>query len=412
MDAHQPFPTKAIVNRANRVSASLVASHQREDWAERAQHWANKLPVARKRGDQRREIRAPLVLAGHGMHLRINHGALEVRNGFTHYPQQREECRFFRGDQQRPSRIIVLEGSGAITFDVLAWLAEQDIPLVQVDYRGNAICAVGNSRPSGAQPELMRAQLLAAGDLKRSMAIATFLVREKLIRSRGVLSRLLPTSPSREVALAQLKADIARLAKPWTGELAGLLGVEGKGAAVYFKAWHGMPITWKGVGKHPIPAAWHSVGHRRSRGNVSKSARHPIQAMLNYGYAVMESQARIEAAKMGLDPMVGFLHQLRIDRLDRPGLVLDVLEPMRPDVDRSVLGLVRSERFSAADFALTSEGTCRIHPQLARRVVTLVWEAKGLPIILRRLVGMLHYQQPKRPPHRSKAWLEAHGWSK
>ena len=63
--------------------------------------------------------------------------------------------------------------------------------------------------------------------------------------------------------------------------------------------------------------------------------------MLNYGYAVMESQARVEAAKVGLDPMVGFLHQLRVDRLDRPGLVLDLLEPMRPEVDRQVFNFVR-----------------------------------------------------------------------
>jgi hypothetical protein len=37
---------------------------------------------------------------------------------------------------------------------------------------------------------------------------------------------------------------------------------------------------------------------------------------------------------MGLDPMVGFVHQLRIDRLDRPGLVLDLLKPMCREVNR------------------------------------------------------------------------------
>ena len=346
------------------------------------------------------------------MHLRINHGALEVRNGSTHYPQQREEWRFFRGDQRRPSRIVILDGSGAITLDVLAWLAEQDIPLVQLDYRGNAISSIGNIHRSGAHPELMRAQLLAAHDPKRSIAIATFLVREKLIRGSAALSDLFPRSPERDGALAQLKTDIARLAKAWTGDLTGLLGVEGKGAEVYFNAWHGMPITWKGVGKHPIPADWHSVGHRRSRGNVSKSARHPVQAMLNYGYAVMESQARVEAVKVGLDPMAGFLHQLRIDRLDRPGLVLDVLEPMRPEVDRFVLRLVRGDKFSTSDFTLSRDGTCRLHPQLARRVVAMVSEIDGLTAILARLVEMLDHRPRRRPPHRSKVWLEEHGWSK
>jgi CRISPR-associated endonuclease Cas1 len=344
------------------------------------------------------------------MNLRINHAALEVKNGFTHYPQQREEWRFFRGDPQRPSRIIVLEGGGVITFDVLAWLAEQDIPLVQIDYRGNAICAIGNSNPSGAKPELMRAQLMAARDPKRSMAIATFLVREKLIRTIAVLSHFFPRTLARDMALAELKGDISRLAKPWTGELPALMGVEGRGAEVYFNAWHGMPIQWKGMARYPIPADWNWVGHRRSRGNKTKSARHPVQAMLNYGYAVLETQARIEVVKAGLDPMVGFLHRLRIDRLERPGLVLDLLEPMRPEVDRQVLRLVKEEKFSGADFTLTRNGTCRLHPQLARRIVASVAQVDGFGHVLQRLVGMLDHQEPRRPPHRSRAWLEEHGW--
>jgi CRISP-associated protein Cas1 len=173
-----------------------------------------------------------------------------------------------------------------------------------------------------------------------------------------------------------------------------------------------MPVAWKGVSQHPIPADWHVVGHRRSRGNVSRSAGYPVQAMLNYGYAVLESVARIETAKVGLDPMVGFLHQLRIDRLDRPGLILDLLEPMRPEVDRLVLNLVRSETFAADDFTLTSNGTCRLHPQLARRVVGMVGEVAGLSAVLGRLIEMLEHRPWKRPPHRSKAWLEEHGWVK
>lgn len=74
------------------------------------------------------------------MCLRVDHGALVVRNGFTHYPQRAEEHRFFRGDRQLSSRIIVVDGSGILSFDVLSWLSEQNVPLIRLVV-GNAICA-------------------------------------------------------------------------------------------------------------------------------------------------------------------------------------------------------------------------------------------------------------------------------
>jgi hypothetical protein len=63
------------------------------------------------------------ALAGHGVSLRIEGGALTIQNGFTHYPQEREIIRYFRGDVALPERIILLDGSGSISFNVLSWLA-------------------------------------------------------------------------------------------------------------------------------------------------------------------------------------------------------------------------------------------------------------------------------------------------
>jgi hypothetical protein len=55
-----------------------------------------------------------LILAGHGVSLRIHGGALEIQNGLTHYPQRREQFIFFRRDADLPERIILLDGSGSI----------------------------------------------------------------------------------------------------------------------------------------------------------------------------------------------------------------------------------------------------------------------------------------------------------
>ena len=101
----------------------------------------------------------------------------------------------------------------------------------------------------------------------------------------------------------------------------------------------------------------------------NRHAAHPVNAILNYAYAVLESQVRIATVSQGLDPTTGYLHAVRPGRM---ALVYDLMEPLRPRVDRSVLDFVRSHSFSPADFVLGIDGVCRLHPQLARHVTQLV----------------------------------------
>jgi CRISPR-associated protein Cas1 len=90
--------------------------------------------------------------------------------------------------------------------------------------------------------------------------------------------------------------------------------------------------------------------------------------MLNYAYAVLESQVRIATVSQGLDPAIGYLHT---PRPGRAALVYDLMEPFRPKVDRSMLDFVRSQTFSPTDFVVQANGTCRLHPQLAQQVARL-----------------------------------------
>jgi len=45
------------------------------------------------------------------------------------------------------------------------------------------------------------------------------------------------------------------------------------------------------------------------------TASHPMNAMLNYAYAVLESQVLIAAISQGLDPTIGYLHVCRPGRV-------------------------------------------------------------------------------------------------
>jgi CRISPR-associated protein Cas1 len=53
-----------------------------------------------------------------------------------------------------------------------------------------------------------------------------------------------------------------------------------------------------------------------------KPPHHPVNAMLNYAYAVLESQVRIAAVSQGLDPTIAYLHTTRPGRV---ALVYDLM---------------------------------------------------------------------------------------
>ena len=59
-------------------------------WATRSSMWRARVEKASARRTKRAKAGPALILAGHGVSLRIEGGALTVQNGFTHYPQQRE----------------------------------------------------------------------------------------------------------------------------------------------------------------------------------------------------------------------------------------------------------------------------------------------------------------------------------
>jgi CRISP-associated protein Cas1 len=142
--------------------------------------------------------------------------------------------------------------------------------------------------------------------------------------------------------------------------------VEAQAAYAYFAAWRMLPLRWKGTRRKPIPPEWHHVAARPSMvSGRNRHATHPVNAMHNYAYAVLESQVRIATLAQGLDPTVGYLHSCRPGRV---ALVYDLMEPLRSRVDHLVLDFTGSHTFAASDFVLGADGACRLHQQFARQV--------------------------------------------
>lgn len=77
----------------------------------------------------------------------------------------------------------------------------------------------------------------------------------------------------------------------------------------------------------------------------------------------------MQIAADGYDPTIGFLHTYQPDR---PALVFDLMEPLRPAVDRKVLEFIQAHTFHPADFTIRSDGVCRLNPEMTVHLVRLV----------------------------------------
>jgi CRISPR-associated endonuclease Cas1 len=342
-------------------------AREEADWAKRGQFWQGSAADTPNppRAYVRKTQRKPLVLVGHGVRLRIHQGTLLVHNGFTHYPQKREELRLFPGDRKLPSRIIALDSDGSISLDVIKWLSQQRIPLVLLSWQGEVVSVVGDG--AVYDPALREAQLAAQRSVV-GLQISTGLVRDKIANSRETLE-ILPPSPVVGVAADKLQATLEELHDTPPGSMDELRLVEARAAYAYFAAWRMLPLRWKGTGRKPIPPEWHYVVARPSTvGYNNRHATHPVNAMLNYAYAVLESQVRIATVSEGFDPTIGYLHTSRHGRV---ALVYDLMEPLRPWVDGLLLSFVASRTFSPSDFVLGVNGVCRLHPQLSRQIAGL-----------------------------------------
>ena len=101
-----------------------------------------------------------------------------------------------------------------------------------------------------------------------------------------------------------MKSACAALSRPEGNppeDISELRTLEANCAASCFRSWVGMPIKWRGISRRPIPENWHSIGVRSSPYHLAgnRNAGHPVNAILNYAYAALESGIRIKAIEIG-----------------------------------------------------------------------------------------------------------------
>ncbi len=295
-----------------------------------------------------------LVADGYGLSLSVSRGHLLIRDGLGRHRRERTLPRA----QRTVRRVVILGHTGQLTLEAVRWCADTGITLLQLDSDGPVLLTAGTSGPDDAR--LRRAQAAAAGS-PVGVELARHLLRQKISGQADVaetgLGQPLVASQLREVAEHLDSADLIHARE-----------LEAQASNSYFAAWSTVECRFAARDADRVPQAWHRFAVRRSpinRGRSPRNAADPINALLNYNYALAEAECRIAAIAVGLDPGIGISHT---DKKARDSLVLDLLEPVRPLVDAAVLRLLDRRFFRASDFHETGQGACRLLPPLTHEL--------------------------------------------
>ena len=286
-----------------------------------------------------------ITLFGYGISVHVDRGHLILNDGIGLV--RRHAClpRVNHGLR----RLVVIGADGFVSLAALRWLADQDAAFVLLERDGSVLATTGPVRPSDAR--LRRAQSLAAQsgtDLRitRALIAAKLMGQERIARE------------SIHNAMAEQAISQARISLDTATTIVSIRGLEAKAGHAYWHAWRSLTINFPQVDVRKVPDHWKVFGTRVSPISGSpRCAVNPPNAILNYLYAILESESRLALAAVGLDPGLGFLH---VDSRTRDSLACDLMETVRPEVDAYVLDWLTHRLFRRKDFFEKADGTCRL----------------------------------------------------
>ena len=238
---------------------------------------------------------------------------------------------------------VVISGNVNLTTPAMQTLLHEGIPVVFLSAYGRYHGAL---TPQVSRNSLLRsAQHRVASSEAQCLALSKAFVYGKLMNMRTMLQRRKwqatdTTDSALEPLLTNIKAIQAmekRIGK--STELSELLGIEGNASAAYFGAFNFMLKEEMGFDFQ-----------RRSR----RPPADATNALLSFAYSLLTADIISAIQTVGLDPYVGFFHQIKYGK---PCLALDLMEEFRPIIaDSVVITLINNRRIKPTDFTQSHGG--------------------------------------------------------
>jgi CRISPR-associated protein Cas1 len=193
------------------------------------------------------------------------------------------------------------------------------------------------------------------GEIARSFVIG------KLMNSRNVLMRRIRDHGETPILKEGVEkiADVLRRVRDSEPDASRLRGLEGEAGAIYFGCFNELLVAQKDE---------FSITSRNRRPPMD-----PMNALLSYLYTLLAHDCRGALEGIGLDPQIGFLHEVRSGR---PSLALDLMEEFRSVLaDRIAVSLVNLRQVTKKDFKVTESGAVEMKED-ARKTILMAWQKK------------------------------------
>jgi CRISPR-associated protein Cas1 len=267
---------------------------------------------------------------------------------------------------------VVMRSAVGIESSLLARLADAGIGVLIFGGRNASKQAVVLGR-TGNDAARRIGQYRRYGDPSWRRAWSERLVLGKLKGQIRLLRRALGSRPDLRHPLTEglTKVEHARerILRDGSLAVATLRGIEGAAAAAYFESFGRM-----------LPDSLGFNGRNR------RPPRDPVNAVLSLGYTLLHFEAVRACYGAGLDPMIGFFHDLDFGR---ESLACDLVEPLRPRLDAWAWEQFRHQALRAEDFR--RDGDACLLGKSGRQRFYGEFEALARPVrrLLRRFCGRL-----------------------
>lgn len=326
--------------------------------------------------------RGVVTLFGYGIKVHVDRGHLTIQDGIG---AARRETRLPRVGHGL-HRLIVIGSDGFVSLAALRWLADQDASFVMLERDGSVLATTGPVCSSDAR--LRRAQALAHQS-GVALEIAKDFINKKLIaQEQLVRDKLRDSSAADRIAEMRCGVFVCQ-------SVDALRVLEALAAKAYWGAWRNVPVNFPVKDLPRVPEHWRTFGGRISPLTSSpRLAVTPPNTMLNFLYALLESEARLAAAALGLDPGLGVMH---FDSPTRDSLASDLMEPLRPRVDAYVLDWLMRGPLRREWFFEQRDGNCRLMASFAQRLseTAATWASAVAPIA-EQITRIFSASVPKR----------------